>query len=263
MACKNCQQELSDQDKYCRRCGCEVIRDRLTIRHLVREFYESFFSWETNRPIRTFVDLIRRPEVVIDGYISGVRKKYNNPFGYVAISLTLSGLFFFAILKFSPEALDAMMGLQSSSGNPQELGRRIQNISIEYHTLIFFALLPLFALLSWMLFYKRKYNYAEHLILNLYAYAEISNITFLIMAITIWSTELFSKIAIYSLVIQTGYYSYTLKRVFNLNFVQFLIKMGLLLGLVILLYIIIILFFGILMYLTGNLDTMVNVSQSR
>ena len=78
MNCKNCHTELSEHDDYCRNCGARIIRNRLTFRNLFEHLSETFFNYD-NKLLRTLIDLIKKPEDVIVGYINGVRKKYVNP----------------------------------------------------------------------------------------------------------------------------------------------------------------------------------------
>lgn len=225
VVCKNCTQPLSLQDNFCNSCGAQIVKNRLTTKSLFVDFYETFFSWEANRPIKTFIDLIKKPEVVIDGYMDGVRKKYLSPIGYVAIALTLNGIFFFILNKFFPGSLENMFIAEQNNEFAKETNKTILNLILEYYSVAFFAFIPLYALITWIIFLnKRKYNYAEHLILNFYAYAETSIFTALLMIGTLWSSSLLSQISVMSMGFQFIYYSYILKRIFNLTWLQLLIK---------------------------------------
>ncbi len=225
MICKNCNQNLSFEDKFCNECGGQVVEGRLTIKGIFIEFYETIFSWESNRPIKTFIDLLRKPEVVINGYVSGVRKKYISPMGFVAIALTLNGLFFFILNKFFPGTLENMFIVEQNNEISQETNRTILNFILEFYSLAFFAFIPVYAFMSWLIFLnKKKYNYAEHLILNFYAYAETAIFTALLMIATLWNSNLLSQISTLSIGFQFLYYAYVLKRVFSLTWLQLLIK---------------------------------------
>ncbi|PHR71636.1 MAG: hypothetical protein COA67_06375 [Lutibacter sp.] len=68
-------------------------------------FNEQFLNYD-NKFLQTFIHLFTKPEVVIDGYINGTRKKYVNVISYFAIAITLSGLQMFILNKFFPEMLD-------------------------------------------------------------------------------------------------------------------------------------------------------------
>lgn len=91
MQCQNCSTIITQNGNYCPNCGAKVIRNRITMRNLITDFSEEFLSFD-NKFLKTFIDLFKKPEVVIGGYISGVRKKYVNAISYFAIALTITGL---------------------------------------------------------------------------------------------------------------------------------------------------------------------------
>jgi len=96
--CKNCNTQLDTKSEFCNTCGGKVIRNRLTFKNLFEHLSETFFNYD-NKLLRTFIDLFKNPEVAIDGYISGIRKRYVNPISYMGIALTLSGVTFFVMKK--------------------------------------------------------------------------------------------------------------------------------------------------------------------
>ena len=98
MLCKNCQNTLDIDSKFCQNCGAKVIDQRITMGHLASEMKEGFFSIDSSKPARTFIHMFTKPDEVIGGYINGVRKKYINAFGYFTLALTLSSFFFFVFL---------------------------------------------------------------------------------------------------------------------------------------------------------------------
>lgn len=255
MVCKNCDRILSATDNFCNDCGAKVIRDRITINHLFTEFRETFFSWESNLPFRTFIDLLQHPEKVIGGYIEGVRKKYLNPYGFTTIAFTLAGIFFFFSLKFAPGYLDGTVANYGGSDAQMDFARNLQGASAEYHSLIFFAMIPLFALISYVVFYNLKqYNYAEHLILNLYVYSEVSILTFLIFFLTIWNSQIFGYVATVSIFFQIGYFAYVAKRLFRLTYSRLLVKTLFFLAIIIPIYILTVIIILFILYFTGTLN---------
>tara|TARA_R100000306_G_scaffold15292_1_gene19394 strand:+ start:9893 stop:10744 length:852 start_codon:yes stop_codon:yes gene_type:complete len=264
MNCKNCEETLAVGTNYCHECGAKVLTNRLTLRYLFSEIYQAFFSIDSNKPLRTFIDLFKKPEEVIDGYINGVRKKYIHAFGYFTIAVTFSSIFYFIYLKFFPEALDSTFYIQSNDEAQIELIRNTQRKAFEYQTFIFFAFVPILALPSWIVFFnKKKYNYAEHLIINLYCYSQASIITITLFFLTIWSSTLFSITSMASLIIQIIYFAYVLKRLFKLSGIQLVVKTLYFFGLLIPLYIILIITMFIVMLVTGNLDSFIEAQKAK
>lgn len=180
MNCKNCNKTLNNTQKFCDECGAKVIQNRLTPKILATQVNEQFISID-NKFFRTFVALFQKPEAVIDGYINGTRKKYIDVLQYFAISLTLAGVqlflmttFFKEALEFSPEFLKAIESSPSQKNNPF-FSTSFDEAS-KYQGLIYIATVPFYSLATWLGYYligERKYNFTEHLVLNLYYSAQI------------------------------------------------------------------------------------------
>lgn len=256
MECKNCKKSLSVSDKFCNNCGAKVIDHRITMGHLATEMKSGFFSIDSSKPVRTFTNMILKPEEVIDGYIGGTRKKFIHAFGYFTIAIILSSFFYFIVQNFFPNAMDAAYELYGANQQAQqEMATNIQKKVFEYQSLLFYILVPIMALMSYVIFYnKRKYNYAEHLILNLYTYSQISIISVLLYFATIWNQTLFSYVQVFSLFLQIGFYSYVVIRVFKLSLKQYILKLLLFLGILFVVYIGAIIIVIVVIIATGNTD---------
>ena len=150
MNCKNCQTELDHNDEYCKNCGGKVIRNRLTLKNLFEHLSETFFNYD-NKLLRTIVQLVKEPEDVIVSYINGVRKKYVNPISFFGLALTLTGLSIFILKKFYMEYLD-FSSLFKGSSLSQDMFDSTFSVGLEYNSLIYGALIPLVALISWIVF---------------------------------------------------------------------------------------------------------------
>lgn len=257
MKCKNCENSLLETDKFCNDCGAQVVKNRLTLKFLFNEFYRSFFSIDSNKPVLTFIDLFKRPEEVIGGYIEGVRKKYIHAFGYFTIAITISSLFYFFALKFYPDLFDGTFNFAQDNEAQKEFGKKLTTSVFDYQNLLFFAAIPLLAFLSWILFYKKKHNYAEHLIINLYVYSHCSIITILLYILTLWNKTLFDFVALSSFFIQIVLYAYVLKRLYALTLLQIIKKTVLFILILIPLYLIVIALAILFINLSGGMDAFI------
>lgn len=120
---------------------------------------------------------------------------------------------------------------------------------------MFFSFVSIFAFISWLVFLnKKKYNYAEHLVLNLYAYAQISIVVVILYFLSIWNAQLYSYVALLSLPLQIILYAYIAKRVFHLSFKQLSIKILYFLVIARILYIILSIVLLILLLITGTVE---------
>lgn len=184
MNCKNCKKPLKETQQYCDDCGAKVIRNRLTPKILAAQVNEQFISID-NKFFRTFIDLIIKPEEVINGYINGTRKKYIDVLQYFAISLTLAGIQVFLMTTFFKEALvldpEIMKTIETMPGQDKNPMANFDfSIFTKYQGIIYIVGVPLSAMSSWLVYFflgNRRYNFTEHLVLNLYYSAQIIIIT--------------------------------------------------------------------------------------
>ncbi|WP_183363931.1 DUF3667 domain-containing protein [Flammeovirga yaeyamensis] len=89
--CKNCGNDLSNNDNYCSNCGQKNIDYNLKLRDLIQEFADELMSWDS-RLFHTFIPFITNPAKLSKAYLEGKRVKYVQPF---RIYLVCSIVFFF------------------------------------------------------------------------------------------------------------------------------------------------------------------------
>jgi len=258
MNCKNCDSNFEDNSDYCNSCGAKVIRNRLTFRNLFEHIGETFFNYD-NKLLRTFLDLFKKPEIVIGSYVQGVRKRYVNPISFFGITLTLNGLNIFLISKFYKKYLD-VSNLLGDIGSSSDEGQKkamemVSEISLEYASLTFSILIPFGALISWIVFFNKKYNYTEHVILYLYSMSvySILSIVFGLLTLVIIPEKylLFASIMYLFIFI---YHCYIFIRLFKLSIWQLVLKTLMFLVLFFISYIGISILTIIVILLTGSID---------
>jgi len=173
MTCKNCDARLRTDFLYCPACGAKVIRNRITVKNLWVDFLERYFNLD-NTFIRTFVHLFTKPEVVIEGYLQGIRRKYLNPISYIGIALTLSGIIVFLMAK----SIDFMSFDFYDNQQQVEFQRKLMAYVMDYQSLVFILFIPLMAISGWLCFDEKRYNFAERTIIFVYALAHFSLFSF-------------------------------------------------------------------------------------
>lgn len=258
MNCKNCTYQLKDENKFCSNCGAKIIHNRLTIKSLWSEFSQRFLNYD-NTFFRTIRHMFTKPEVVIDSFIGGTRKKYLNVFNYFAISLTVTGFFTFIFLKFFPEIYTDAMGAMNAayeSEAQQKVFSKAMKVVFDYQSLIYFLMIPLFALISKIVFYNyKKYNYTEHAVIYLYAYSHtvmILNILYLVCIIVYH--PILNYLTFLSIPISVLFIAYVLKRLYKLSFKKILLKTLLFIVIGLGFYIVIAIIAGALMLVSMLLD---------
>ena len=215
MNCKNCHTTLEEHDDFCRNCGGKVIRNRLTMKSLFTHISQTFFNYD-NTLLKTLIDLFRKPEIVIGGYINGVRKRYINPISYLALTLTIGGIYMIILNKYFPNAMTEM----SSTGveGQEEITNNTIGLIQEYYSFVMILLIPLYALISRLVFINRKeFNYTEHLVMAMYIMAQFSLVSsflnILLLVLQLPSTILGTG----SIFLQMAYFGYCYKRMYKLS----------------------------------------------
>lgn len=221
MECKNCLYVQPDDFDYCPECGAKVIRNRLTFKNLWNDAVRRYFDID-NTVLKSFVHLITQPEVVIDGYIHGVRKKYINPISYFAFALTLAGLQVFLIQKLFPNAYDYS---SLAAEGQEEFMRDSMDFIKEYTSVINMLFIPVYALMARIVFLRnKKYNYTELLVVFLYYAAEITFITIVPILIAIGLGANYGELSPYVMVFQILFGAYYIKRLYALNWKGLILK---------------------------------------
>lgn len=156
MNCKNCNEPITGDYKYCPHCGQKSDIERLNLQQLLRDLWMAFTN--TDRGILLLVrQLVYRPGKVARGYISGQRKTYFNPFSFLAIMVAIA-LFF--ILKFE----DTAINYSKIETNEIELLR----FTFRYFNVFILLMCPIYGFLIWLFFIGRRTNFVENLALSAY-----------------------------------------------------------------------------------------------
>lgn len=249
MNCKNCQDPLEKDAQFCDNCGAKIITNRITFKFLISEIFiaigiESLY-------FNTLKKMFLAPQEVLNEYLTGVRKRYVNPFAYLAVGAALSLLVFnyFAddfiamqksvnhenlaelkristqdlslistdsdveLLKLKQQKQSAKIQLQFQDG--------LTKLLLKYLNLITFLLLPLYALISkWT--YRKPYNYGEHIVMNAYLQGTTMYISIITFFIAMVSHPLVYTL---SILIYILYYLFAFSKLYNHSFKTSILKL--------------------------------------
>ncbi|MFN0014706.1 MAG: DUF3667 domain-containing protein [Saprospiraceae bacterium] len=148
--CKNCEQPLLPEDKFCSQCGQAAKTKRLKIRQVRKDVLRKFLHTDSGI-LRLTTGLATQPGTVAQEYFAGKRKKYYDPLKFLTLTVGIS-----VLLTVS---FDLMSGSEGHT-NP------ISALVAKHINIIFFLSVPIAAGFSWLLFLKKGFNYAEHLALH-------------------------------------------------------------------------------------------------
>ncbi len=149
MDCKNC--DLPVENKFCSHCGQKTNTQRITWKNLVNhELIQGVFNLDRGLP-KTWLKILTKPNIVAHDYIAGKRKRFYN---FFYMLLLLVGLKLFLNDTF-PEVF--------KSSNSKEEENFITLVSNNMQLWIV-SIIPLFSLISWLIYRRLKYNFLEHTI---------------------------------------------------------------------------------------------------
>jgi len=197
--------------------------------------------------------MFRKPEQVIGGYLSGVRKRHIRLSNYIAIAITLSGLLVFALQKYFPDALDMSFMFNPDSpamkNSPffQNGDDPFENMWwMEYQGILYILLIPIYALFSKLTFYNQKsYSYLKHMVIVGYSQAQLSLVTFIPMLVLLALGFNYLKMTYWILLFIFLYNGYIYKRIFGLSIGKIIgrsfLFIGYLIGIYLLLFILVVL----------------------
>lgn len=252
MNCKNCDTALQPEISFCYKCGAKVIKNRITFKNLAVYFGETFLNYD-NKFLQTVINLIKDPKDVIDGYVKGVRKKYIEPLGFFAISLTISGLYIVIIQKYFPD----IFNMESIYNDPNSamVSQKTSEILTEYNSILNFIFIPAAAGMSWLIFLDKHYNFTEHAVMYFYTLSLFS-ITSVVITIPVISidSDLFFPLSPILYLMFFIYMGYVLTRIFNLSLKQLIIKFLIFLPVFFVVYIVFSILLVVVLFITGDLS---------
>ena len=144
--CQNCGNEGSEV--YCSKCGQPLEIKRITLQHILHEVAHTFWHLE-NGFLYTLKELATHPGTMQRKYLSGIRLRYQKPFPLFAISVTICALALYFIYLHAPRQSD-------------------QYFYKHYYFMVQAAMLPFYALITYLLFKSSSFYYAEALVMTVY-----------------------------------------------------------------------------------------------
>lgn len=250
MNCKNCHNPLKEKDSFCNNCGAKIILERITFKKLLVEFFINIFGIDS-RFFLTLKKMTTHPQDVINEYIDGVRRRYVNPFAFLAVGAGLSVIIF---NYFADDFIKIQQSINSSNiknleekatkdiSNVKNLSEKeIEKLKIEkkvaqsqlkfmkgmwsfmlrYFNLLTFVFLLIYATLSKWTFLK-PHNFGEHIIINAYIYGFITYFTLIAFFLAILVHPSIYAISFITMII---YYMYVLGKLYTLSIGKNIVKL--------------------------------------
>ena len=165
MICKNCEQSF--EGNFCGNCGQKSNVKRINFEYLINQIPDSIFQINHGF-LFTVKQLTTRPGHSIREFLNGKRKPYYKPIAFFLITSTIYLLigYLFNRISFLDELLSGFM--EGVKFDDESTGLTVLNWLSKNQTYLILFFLPLYSFATYLAFIKSKYNYYEHLVINLY-----------------------------------------------------------------------------------------------
>src|SRR5215207_6884492 len=167
--CANCDRAMSGG--YCSSCGQKRIEHHeFALRHFTGHLIHEITHLDSNKILRTFVDLIAKPGSLTRDYLAGRKGKYINP---IRVYLTVSALYFLfawgALANAGGGSVEAtatrpnFIELARKKGvEPLALATKMHEKAGKYSAFLRFASVLVSGLFLTLLYYRTGKYYVEH-----------------------------------------------------------------------------------------------------
>ncbi|MCA1751359.1 MAG: DUF3667 domain-containing protein [Cryomorphaceae bacterium] len=147
---------MKTDHRFCSHCGQERIKDSESISGVMRHFLGDYFTFDS-KIVNSIKPLLFKPGALTVEYENRRRARYISPLRlYIFVSIL-----FFLILAWSGDSPKLQEELTPDAG--------MWNSFFDvYLPRVFFVLLPIFALITNLLFRKLKMSYVGHLVFALH-----------------------------------------------------------------------------------------------
>ncbi|MGJ1204339.1 DUF3667 domain-containing protein [Sphingobacterium lactis] len=171
--CLNC--EFNFKGNYCPNCGQSSHEHRIDAHYFLHDIPHSVFHVDKGF-FYTLKCLFTRPGVMIKDYLDGKRVPYFRPFAFVLIMTTICSL----IIKGIHLWIDK---IQPAAHADQLIGHGFLG---KYFSVFIFLMIPITSLITWLTFYRNKYNFWEHFLANTYIAAQLNIILLLVNVLNLF-----------------------------------------------------------------------------
>jgi hypothetical protein len=223
--CLNCGGAITVSQKFCPKCGQQTGLPRLTMRQLSRDFLQKLLHAEQGL-LKLFRGLLLRPGPTAVEYVEGKRKTYFNPFGFLAICITLMVLYNKWIKPYGdlpvpdPDILANMPDEEYKRLYTLSVDRiaRVQDFANRNLNLISVLVTPYFSFSLWLFYRNRNRNMAEITVAYL-LYTGFTNVVssllFSPLLAMVRNTPMYYYLFCTSLLLQTFYFAWGFKVFFG------------------------------------------------
>lgn len=158
--CKNCLFEY--EGNFCPQCGQSSHEHRIDAKYILHDVPHSIFHIDQGF-FYTLKCMFSHPGRMVRDFLEGKRVKYFRPLSYVVIMSAICTLLIKGIEWLIKKSVGAAV-----------FPAHEENFFKHYFSLFIFIMIPFASFITWLTFYRKKYNYWEHFIANTYIAAQLN-----------------------------------------------------------------------------------------
>lgn len=175
--CTNCNQEINQDQNFCANCGQKAHLHRLSWHDISHDAIH-YFTHADKGIFHLLLQLITKTGTVAREFVEGKRKKYFPPFNFFLIVAAIYVFVFTLntkphtpkdVLKEHPE-LNKIPDAKKRE-NVLHIYERASKAGVfmnKHANSVAMIAVPLIAVIFWLFYRRRGYNYIEHLVANMY-----------------------------------------------------------------------------------------------
>lgn len=154
MNCPNCEAIIKENQHYCSNCGQEQADRTSSMKDFFHHFLGDYFTFDS-KIFKSISPLLFKPGFLTSEFNIGRRVRYITP---IRLYIFISIIFFLIIQWVAPEHAQGI-----DDGWDKYFG--------VYLPRLFFILLPIFALLLWLLVSRKKLSFVMSFVFSLHFHA--------------------------------------------------------------------------------------------
>lgn len=188
--CKNCKNSF--EGNFCNNCGQTSKTHEINFKSILHEIQHSIFHIDKGI-LFTTKELFQRPGQTIKEYLEGKRVKHFKPFAYIFILSTIYALLTRLSQKstFLTDFFEGFYNGTTDDKSKSDLGLvgEILLWMSSHYAYTTLLIIPIISFASYLCFYRTRYNYFQHLILNSFVAGQRTVVYLIILPFTYFITD--------------------------------------------------------------------------
>lgn len=200
MNCLNCNSETTGS--FCYNCGQKTSTSRFSFKHIFQnDIASKYYSFLKNPAFYTIKELFTRPGHSIREYLLGKRVSHMN---YMSLFLLLSGIGIF-IDQYSHFS---QADITTEDVEEKKLLANYFNFVRDNPKTYIAITIPIVSVFTFLFFKKSKFNFSEHLILNIYKASALLVLTKIVSLFSFITSNL-TVLKVISELVQMSVFAYS------------------------------------------------------